>query len=132
MRHGANWFDKFLRVITAMMTLNRSVKESCNESQWFYDAVAYCFVSNNQCNNVFNLIVNFSLYIVPITLSIVQIIELIILAKKSKTETELKTKHKDLGLQFGTILASMINFRPNKNKMPTFGHSDFEGYHDGF
>ena len=32
MRHGANWFDKMLRVITAMMTFNSSVKETCNEA----------------------------------------------------------------------------------------------------
>ena len=31
MRHGANFIDKMLRVITAMLTFNASVKESCNE-----------------------------------------------------------------------------------------------------
>ena len=44
MRHGANWFDKTLRVVTAMLTFNQSVHENCNENQWFYDSVAYCFV----------------------------------------------------------------------------------------
>ena len=53
MRHGANWFDKTLRVITAMLTFNSSAKASCKEHQWFADSVAYCFTKNNLCNDAF-------------------------------------------------------------------------------
>lgn len=31
LRHGANWFDKTLRVMTAIFTFNHSVTENCNE-----------------------------------------------------------------------------------------------------
>ena len=32
MRHGANWIDISLRVFTAMLTFNQSVKDNCNET----------------------------------------------------------------------------------------------------
>ena len=82
---------------------------------------------------MFNLVVNFGVHILPISLALFQIIETIIVYWSTDSMLELKEEWADYGLQLGIILSAMINFRPNANKLPTFGTSEFEKtYHDGF
>ena len=89
-------------------------------------------MQNNQCNEMFNLIINGGVHIVPISIAIAQIIEIIIVHWKPKSMHELKEKYTNLGYQLGSILAHVINFRANTNKLPTFGEENFQSYHDGF
>ena len=68
---------------------------------------------------------NLALNLIPLTLSICQMIEIIIVYWKTKNLAELKLKYKDLGFQVGTIIATTIDFRPNRNRLPTFGEQDY-------
>ena len=59
--------------------------------------------------------VNGALNIIPISLALLQMLQIIIMQWKPKAIRELKDKYHNLGFQVGTILSATINFRPNKN-----------------
>ena len=68
-------------------------------------------------NMVFNML--------PITIAIAQMIETIVVYWKPKNMHDLKLKYREIGYQVGTIVVSIINFTPNRNQLPTFGHEDY-------
>ena len=94
--HGSSWGEIFLKVSSAFYVLLNNLTANCRMYQFFYDAVTYCFRSD-QCDSFDIYIYNLGINLFPILLHTLQIIETIIVMYDPVDLHEVSTKWNTIG-----------------------------------
>lgn len=94
-RHGTTLIDKVAKSLTAIVTLFVSVFNNCRATQFFYDLISICFMTNT-CTS-WEMIANVSANISDITISAGQLILNIVLFWTPSKLEELSAKYYGVG-----------------------------------
>jgi hypothetical protein len=94
-RHGKDLFDKIAKSMTAIVTLFVSVFNNCRATQFVYDMISICFMTNTCAG--FALFANICSHINEISIAVSQLILNIALFWSPDRLEDLSTKYYGLG-----------------------------------